>query len=99
PFRHQHVLPEIAEAARAAAAAGQGQEALVQAVEEHLRLFQRRDLRDADPLAVAERPLAARGPPAASERRRGDDARGEPAAVLEADERGEDRDAADVVLR
>src|SRR6185436_11679974 len=87
------------EAARAGAAAGQGEEALVQAVEEHLRLSDRRDLRDADTLAVAERSLAARGPPAAAEGGGGDDACGEPAAVLEADQRGEDRDAADVVLR
>src|SRR5258708_36356972 len=48
-----------------------------------------------DRRAVAEGTVSARGPPAAAERRGGDDA----GLAFQRDQRGEDRDAADEVLR
>src|SRR5207237_441950 len=63
------------------------------------RLAERRDAGDLDPLAVAERPLAACGPPAATEGRSGRDAAHDATLALERDERSPDRDPAGEVLR
>src|SRR4029079_7149148 len=100
---HEHVRPEVAEAARAAAAALQckkpfGEVVLLETediVVADLRGAEIADRGDANWRAVAERAVAARRPPPPPQRRRGDDAE----LTLERDQRGEDRDAADEVFR
>ena len=94
----QHVLPEVAEAARRPHAAGEREERLAEVAQARVGedgVLEPRDLRDADRLAVRERAAAARRPPAPPERGRRDDRD----LVLERDQRREERDPAHVVLR
>src|SRR5439155_3200314 len=102
----EHVLPEIADAARRPRALGEVDELLALAeVEEVARtrvaddgVLDAVDRRYADLLAVQERAVAARRPPATVQRGRRHDADLDPAVPLERDQRREHGDAADEVL-
>ena len=102
-FGNEHVDPEVAEAARAAASALQREEAVAEdtvvklgeGVVADLRVFESIDRGDVNRLAVAHRALAPRGPPSSMKRGSGDDAD----FAIERDERGEQRNAANVIFR
>src|SRR6266550_7293125 len=98
PFRNQHVDPEVAEAAGAAAFLHQAEKLfwrseISDAVVADLRVGESIDLRNADAASVAECAVAARSPPPPIQRRRRDDAD----LAVERNERREDRNAADVI--
>src|ERR1051325_102153 len=103
PLGDEHVRPEVAEAARAAAAALQCKKLFAEAVlletedvvVADLRGAEVADRGDANRRAVAERAVAARRPPPPPQRRCGDDAE----LTLDRDQRGENGDAADEVFR
>ena len=94
----QHVLPEVAEAARRPRALREAEEAGPVAAQRGVRedsVFDAGDAGDAQRAPVREGALAAGRPPPLPERRR----RHDRDASFERDQRGEERDPADVVLR
>ena len=111
PFGDEHVRPEVAEAARACAAARQREKAhraavlveVADAVVGEMRVFERGDARRRASARDAEGVQNAPSPADAHQRRAIAGAETTPATTRpfssSADERGEDRDAADVVLR
>src|SRR4051794_37700665 len=99
----EHVRPEVAEAARAAAAANEIEKSPADSevleagnvVVAELRAVDVIDRRHVNRRPVAERAFAARRPPSPSDRRRGNDAD----QAIERDQRGKDGNPSYVILR
>ena len=97
-FGDEHVRPEVAEAARVPRAPRERRHVVLDREREN-GLLDSGDRRDVHGLAVRERTGPALGPPAASKRRRRDDADSHDRVLLERDQRRPHRDPARVVAR